>query len=110
MPFLVATTYACAFFVYQHVLLRFYESKGNRREKTIEMLRTMGASILLGGASTFLGILPLALSSSEIFHTIFIAFLGIVTLGMGHGLVLLPVVLSTIGPEGQVSMATHTNT
>jgi len=93
-----------------HVLLRYYESKGNRREKTIDMLRTMGASILLGGVSTFLGILPLALSTSEIFHTVFISFLGIVTLGMGHGLILLPIILSTVGPEDQVSMATHTAT
>jgi len=85
-----------------HVLLRFYESSGNRKEKTIETLRTMGSSILIGGISTFLGTLPLAFSSSDIFNTIFIAFLGLVTLGIGHGLILLPVILSTIGPEDQI--------
>jgi Niemann-Pick C1 protein len=85
-----------------HVLLRYYESSGNRKEKAVEMLRTMGSSILVGGISTFLGTLPLAFSSSEIFTTIFIAFMGLVTLGCGHSLILLPVILSTIGPEDQI--------
>jgi Niemann-Pick C1 protein len=62
----------------------------------------MGSSILIGGISTFLGTLPLAFSSSEIFTTIFTAFLGLVTLGCGHGLILLPVILSTIGPEDEI--------
>jgi len=42
-----------------HILLRYYEMAGNRREKTISTLRTIGASVLLGGISTFLGTLPL---------------------------------------------------
>ena len=82
-----------------HVLLRYYESSGNREEKVAEMLRTMGASVLIGGISTFMGTLPLAFSTSTIFYTIFIAFVGLVTLGVGHGLILLPVVLSLVGPE-----------
>ena len=85
-----------------HVLLRYYESPGNRYEKTVDMLRTMGASILIGGVSTFLGILPLAFSTSEIFGTVFISFFGLVILGASHGLVLLPVILSMIGPEDQI--------
>jgi Niemann-Pick C1 protein len=62
----------------------------------------MGSSILIGGISTFLGILPLAFSSSEIFTTIFLTFLGLVVLGCGHGLILVPVILSTIGPEDEI--------
>jgi Niemann-Pick C1 protein len=85
-----------------HLLLRFFESPGNRKEKTVEMLRTMGASIIIGGISTFLGTLPLVFSTSEIFKTVFYAFLGLVTVGCGHGLILLPVILSTIGPEDRV--------
>ena len=81
-----------------HVLLRYYESTGSRREKTVEM----GSSILVGGISTFLGTVPLAFSQSQIFNTVFIAFLGLVTLGVSHGLILLPVILSTIGTEDYV--------
>jgi Niemann-Pick C1 protein len=47
------------------------------------------------------GIMMLALSTSEVFRTIFFAFLGVVTLGCGHGLILLPLILSIIGPEDQ---------
>lgn len=86
-----------------HTLLRYYECAGSRREKTIELLRTMGSSVLVGGISTFLGTLPLAFSSSEIFTTIFITFLGLVLFGVTHGLVVLPVLLSIFGPEEQVT-------
>jgi uncharacterized membrane protein YdfJ with MMPL/SSD domain len=92
-----------------HVLLRYYEEIGNRREKTINMLRTMGASILLGGTTTFLGIIPLMFSVSDVFATVFYTFLGIVVMGMGHGLILLPVLLSMFGPEETVSMGHHNN-
>ena len=85
-----------------HVLLRYYECPGSRREKTVEMLKSMGVSILTGGISTFLGSIPLAFSTSTIFRTVFIAFLGLSTLGVGHGLIFLPVVLSIIGPEDQL--------
>ena len=85
-----------------HVLLRYYECPGNRHEKTVTMLKSMGSSILTGGISTVLGTLPLAFSTSVIFRTIFIAFLGLSTLGVGHGLIFLPVILSIIGPEDQV--------
>jgi predicted RND superfamily exporter protein len=90
-----------------HVLLRYYECKGNRTEKTIEMLRTMGSSILVGGLSTFLSPVPLLLSSSEIFQTIVVTFMGLVTLGVTHGLILLPVLLSMYGTEEQVSTQAH---
>lgn len=81
-----------------HVLHRFYEVTGNRNEKTTKTLKTMGASIMLGAVSTFLGTLPLAFSSSEIFRTVFVAFFGVVFLGATHGLILLPVLLSLAGP------------
>lgn len=85
-----------------HMLFRFYEIPGNRREKTVSMLRQMGGSILLGGATTWLGTIPLMFSSSDVFKTVYVTFLGVVVLGVGHGLLLLPVLLSLIGPETQV--------
>merc|ERR1712003_131820 len=85
-----------------HILLRYYESPGTREEKAVNMLSTMGTSILLGAISTFLGTVPLAFSTSKLFFTIFVAFLGMVLLGSAHGLILLPVLLSIFGPEDQL--------
>jgi uncharacterized membrane protein YdfJ with MMPL/SSD domain len=90
-----------------HVLMKYYESDGNRREKTINMMRTMGSSILVGGISTFLGTLPLLFSKSHIFKTVLVAFLGLTTLGVGHGLILLPVLLATFGTEEVASTKGH---
>lgn len=82
-----------------HILLRFFESKETTREaKVKDVLQTMGTSILIGGISTFLGVLPLIFSTSTIFNTIFFCFLGLVVLGVTHGLIFLPVVLSLLGP------------
>jgi Niemann-Pick C1 protein len=91
-----------------HVLLRFYEAPGNRCEKIVDVLRTVGSSVLLGAVTTFLGTIPLAFSTSDIFHTIFIAFLALVVLGSTHGLILLPVVLSMIGPEVSIAIVSKT--
>merc|ERR1712154_298062 len=69
-----------------------------REGKVKDTLEEMGTSILIGAISTFLGVIPLALSSSNIFSTIFITFMGLVLLGASHGLIFLPVVLSLLGP------------
>jgi predicted RND superfamily exporter protein len=83
-----------------HILLRYLESRlPNRQEKVKDALTTMGSSVALGGLSTFLGVVPLMFSSSDITMILFYSFWGMVILGCSHGLILLPVVLSFVGPE-----------
>ena len=84
-----------------HILLRYYESSRfeTREEKTKDTLQTMGAAVLSGGLSTLLGVLPLALSTSEVIRTVFVCFVAMVVLGCGHGLIFLPALLSLVGPE-----------
>ena len=54
-----------------HILLRYYETTGETREEKVkETLETMGASMLMGGFTTWLGVIPLSLSSTKIFNTI----------------------------------------
>lgn len=82
-----------------HIMLRYYESaEVTREEKVKDTLKTMGVSILVGGLSTFLAVIPLAFSTSAIIGTVFTAFFSMVTLGVAHGLIFLPVVLSLVGP------------
>lgn len=68
-----------------------------------ETLETMGASVLLGGLSTFLGVLPLAFSTSTVMQTVFICLCAMVVLGLAHGLIVLPVILSFVGPICNIS-------
>jgi Niemann-Pick C1 protein len=62
-------------------------------------LEKIGGSVLLGGLSTFLGVVPLAFSSREVFVNFFILFSLMAALGISHGLIFLPVVLAILGPN-----------
>jgi Niemann-Pick C1 protein len=82
-----------------HILVRYNESTYKTREGRVkDTLETMGASIFLGGLSTFLGVIPLAFSTSTVLRTVFTSLVAMVLLSISHGLVLLPVVLSVLGP------------
>ena len=65
----------------------------------------MGPSILVGGISTFLGVVPLAFSTNDVTKVVFISFIAMVSLGIAHGLIFLPVLLSLVGP-----LSTHPRT
>ena len=88
-----------------HILMRYYESEGGRRERVRHTLETMGSSVFVGGVSSLLGVSLLAFSTSQILNMVFVAVIGLVVLGILHGLVFLPVILSLIGPESPK----HTN-
>jgi len=86
-----------------HIVIRYYESlQTTRRTKVIDTLETMGASVFVGGITTMLGVMLMSFASSEIFYTMFVGFIALVTLGVGHGLLFLPVVLLIVGPSDSV--------
>jgi len=84
-----------------HIVLAYYETKdaATRNERVVKVLTTTGTSVLLGGFTTFLGVLPLSLTGSLVFRTFFYTFLGITGLSTFHGIVFVPVVLSLVGPH-----------
>ncbi|CAB9530727.1 Pick C1-like protein 1 [Seminavis robusta] len=91
-----------------HVTYRYMEIDAiDRQEKTKQAMETIGASVMVGGLTTWLGVLPLGWSSSEIFFTVFVVFFGLVLFGLLHGLVLLPVILSLIGPQVVIQDSRH---
>lgn len=66
--------------------------------KTRKALSQMGSSVFHGGFSTFLAISVLGFSESYTFAVFFKTWFGIVVFGMSNGFLLLPVVLSLVGP------------
>jgi len=71
---------------------------GNRRERSARSLGLMGSAVFNGGFSTFLAMVLLSGSNSYIFTTFFKMFSSVVMFGLFHGLIVLPVLLSLIGP------------
>ncbi len=81
-----------------HVAYHFVSSKAASPElRVIDALSKVGGSVFLGGLSTFLGMMPTAFASSTVFRTFFKMFVGIVALGLLHGLAILPVYLTLLG-------------
>ena len=71
----------------------------NKDKRVTESLADIGASVLNGAASTFLAVVVLLFSSSYVFATLSRQFALTVALGISHGLLLLPVLLSLLGPK-----------
>ena len=73
-----------------------------RAYKSQAALSKMGSSVFHGGFSTFLAIVVLSPSKTYIFLVFFRLWFGIVLFGMANGFLLLPVILSFIGPTRTV--------
>lgn len=83
-----------------HIGHCFMTKGGSDRNKRVtESLADIGSAVLQGAISTFLAVVVLLFSSSYVFEVLSRQFALTVILGVLHGLVLLPVMLSTIGPK-----------
>jgi len=81
-----------------HVAHAFLHKQGTRNERAHNALKDMGVSVINGAVSTFLAVCLLGFSKSYIFVVFFKMFFLSCVIGAIHGLILLPVVLSLIGP------------
>ncbi|XP_014855626.1 PREDICTED: protein patched homolog 2 [Poecilia mexicana] len=87
-----------------HIALGFLTAIGNRNKRSAVALEHMFAPVVDGAISTLLGVLMLAGSEFDFIMRYFFAVLAILTvLGMLNGLVLLPVLLSMLGPPAEVT-------
>lgn len=74
-------------------------SGSDKSERAIEAVLHIGSAVIYGGGSTLLGVAMLSLSEAYTFKAFFKIFLLVILYGLFHGLVLLPVILSLIGPQ-----------
>lgn len=58
----------------------------------------MGSSVIHGGVSTFIAILVISAAKSYIFEVFFKMWFGIIIFGMANGFILIPIILSLVGP------------
>lgn len=88
-----------------HIGHCFMVKSGSREERAIQSLADIGSPVINGAFSTFLAIVMLAFSNSYVFRVLFQLFFSTCTFGVLHGLVLLPVLLSFIGPDSYARVA-----
>jgi len=93
----MATGLAVDYSVY--VTQKFMVATGTRDERVRLALVETGSAVFLGGISALLGSIPLAAASSAILRTFFALIFGTIVFSLLIGLVLMPVVLSLIGPD-----------
>ncbi|XP_035687590.1 patched domain-containing protein 3-like [Branchiostoma floridae] len=83
-----------------HITYAFVTGQGeSRNERSVFALYSIGMPIVQSTVSTILGILALAFSTSYIFRTFFKTMLLVMLFGAMHGIVILPVVLTFLGPK-----------
>ncbi|TNN81440.1 Patched domain-containing protein 3 [Liparis tanakae] len=84
-----------------HISYSFVSSpKIDANEKAIDALAHLGYPILQGALSTILGVVVLSMSGSYIFRTFFKIVFLVITFGVLHGLVFIPVFLTLVGSRG----------
>uniref|UniRef100_A0A3Q2DFP6 Patched domain-containing protein 3 n=1 Tax=Cyprinodon variegatus TaxID=28743 RepID=A0A3Q2DFP6_CYPVA len=81
-----------------HISYAFVSSpKGDVDQKAAEALSHLGYPIMQGALSTILGVVVLSMSGSYIFRTFFKIMFLVISFGLLHGLVFIPVFLTLVG-------------
>ena len=82
-----------------HITYAFVTAEGDAsNERMRNALNALGYPIAQGALSTILGVSSLAFSSAYIFRTFFKTMFLVILLGAFHGLLIIPALLSIMGP------------
>ncbi|XP_043499813.1 patched domain-containing protein 3-like [Polistes fuscatus] len=85
-----------------HAFLNASSKENNNQDRKIRALiavKHIGAAVAYGAGSTLLALSMLAFSDAYVFRAFFKIFFLVILFGLWHGLLLLPIVLSTVGPR-----------
>lgn len=86
-----------------HVVFCFLTSLGTRDQRMCACIDRVFVPVIHGASSTLLGIFMLAFSEFEfVFKYFFVVMSALILIGVINGLILLPVLLSLIGPPCEV--------
>uniref|UniRef100_A0A8C5Q1N4 Patched domain-containing protein 3 n=1 Tax=Leptobrachium leishanense TaxID=445787 RepID=A0A8C5Q1N4_9ANUR len=81
-----------------HIAYAYVSSKKvTANDRVIDALHVLGCPIVQGASSTVLGILALSVADSYIFKTFFKIMFLVITFGVLHGLIFIPVFLTLLG-------------
>lgn len=81
-----------------HIAHAYMHTSGTRDERARKALEHIGVSVFNGGVTTFIATLALAFARTYVFQVFFRCFVLIVIFGQFFGVIVLPVVLSLVGP------------
>ncbi|ESO84061.1 hypothetical protein LOTGIDRAFT_108477 [Lottia gigantea] len=85
-----------------HVCHGFVTSgKPTRKEKTLDAVKTSASPVVNAGLSSLVGVLALAGSQSYVLRAFLIVMVVVICFGLAHSMLLLPAILSVIGPVGR---------
>jgi predicted RND superfamily exporter protein len=73
--------------------------QGTPNERMVEAMIDIGVAVINGAVSTLCAVVVLAFSNSYVFQAFFKQLLLCIIFGLGHGMILLPVLLSLVGPK-----------
>lgn len=83
-----------------HIAIAFNRFTGSRLDRAKRAIFHMGSSVLVGiGSTKFIGVIVLAFAPSTLFKLYYFRmYLFIIILGLFNGLMLIPLLLSRLGP------------
>ena len=92
-----------------HIAIAFNRFRGTRLDRAKRAIFHMGSSVLVGiGSTKFIGVLVLAFAPSTLFRLYYFRmYFCIIILGLFNGLMVIPLLLSRIGPKPQVQGKQH---
>ena len=90
-----------------HIMHGYMAASGSRTERAKWAVWSVGPAVLNGGISTLMAVIVLAGSETMTFQVFFKTVSLTVLFGMFHGLLLLPVLLSVVGPRPRKDSKVH---
>ncbi|KAK9892442.1 hypothetical protein WA026_019895 [Henosepilachna vigintioctopunctata] len=87
-----------------HIGHTFLTVSGTRRERALKTITSIGSAVLYGGLSTLIGVLMLSFSEAYTFQAFFKIFFLVISFGLYHGVIVMPVILSMIGPNPYINI------